>query len=534
MLTLNDLTEADLVRVALELGASEVGGPLSSAEGRLARQAAAMAAPEGRLVERVQNLIQAGADPLGDQLCRIRPGEVRRLAGAFFTPPSIVQPMVRWVMGEHPDRVVDAGCGSGRFAAAVAMHDRNVQIVAVDVDPVATLLTRGALAVLGATRPMVLQQDYTGMQLAPIAGRTAFLGNPPYVRHHELSPRAKQWITEAGERLGHRASGLSGLHAYFFVATALMARRGDVGCFVTSAEWLDVGYGSVVRHLFLNGLGGRALHVIEPKAVPFDDAMTTAVITCFERGSAATGVIGRVVEKSDDLNDLNQGSLVDVDSLSSGNRWSGILRSRLALPTAGIVPLGTIARVSRGLVTGGNGFFVMTRQQARDRGVAEWCRPAITDGKEILNSRGVIRAADISKVLLALPRDFARSEHPAVDAYLASGELAPAGQVPLSQRYICAHRRPWWYLGHQEPAPIVASYMARQPPAFALNPDGLLVVNIAHCIYPKEPMDKAEVERLAADLNAARGRFKGHGRTYQGGLEKFEPREMEALLVERR
>lgn len=530
---MDDFPEAELMRLALELGARGVGGPLSPSENHLVRRTAAMAAPERHVVDGVRSLIQAGSDPLGEELCRLRPPEVRRSAGAFFTPSSIVEPMVRWVMAENPARVVDAGCGSGRFAAAVARHDPNLPIVAVDRDPVATLLTRGTLAVLGATRPMVLQDDYTRMELLPIAGRTAFVGNPPYVRHHDLSPAAKQWIIEAGERLGHRASGLSGLHAHFFVATALMARQGDLGCFVTSAEWLDVGYGSVVRHLFLNGLGGRALHVIEPKAAPFDDAMTTAVITCFEPGAIHAGVVGTVIANSGDLNDLSQGPILDIGRLASSNRWSEALRRRSATTADGFVSLGSIARVSRGLVTGGNGFFVMTAQQAIDRGIADWCRPAITDGKEILNSVGLVRAAITRKVVLTLPRNFVRSEHPAVDVYLARGETARPGEVPLSQRYICAHRKPWWYLGHQEPAPIVASYMARQPPRFALNPDGLLVVNIAHCIYPKEAMDKRGVESLVADLNASRDRFRGHGRTYQGGLEKFEPREMEGLLVER-
>jgi hypothetical protein len=45
-----------------------------------------------------------------------------------------------------------------------------------------------------------------------------------------------------------------------------IAQPGDYGAFITVTEWLDVIYGSVLRRLLADGLGGTALHVIDPKA----------------------------------------------------------------------------------------------------------------------------------------------------------------------------------------------------------------------------------------------------------------------------
>jgi hypothetical protein len=42
--------------------------------------------------------------------------------------------------------------------------------------------------------------------------------------------------------------------------------------FITAAEWLDVNYGAVLRRLLADGLGGTAIHLIDPKAQPFVDA----------------------------------------------------------------------------------------------------------------------------------------------------------------------------------------------------------------------------------------------------------------------
>jgi hypothetical protein len=60
---------------------------------------------------------------------------------------------------------------------------------------------------------------------------------------------------------GGRASTLAGLHLHFFVRTLQLARSGDFGAFITSAEWLDVNYGDALRRLLADRLGGVALHV---------------------------------------------------------------------------------------------------------------------------------------------------------------------------------------------------------------------------------------------------------------------------------
>ena len=69
--------------------------------------------------------------------------------------------------------------------------------------------------------------------------------------------------------------------------------------------------------------------------------------------------------------------------------------------------------------------------------------------------------------------------------------------------------------------------MARRPPAFALNPDKLALLNIGHYLYPRR--SGLDLEAIVWELNRQKDRLVGHGRTYHGGLEKFEPREMGSL-----
>ena len=217
--------EFSLAALAVALGATEHGGPLSPAEDRLVREAAAGPAPVDCDVQDAAAAIRTGRDPLGDRLIAARSPAERRQLGQVFTPDAITGPMVRWTLEQAPTRVIDAGCGSGRFALEVVRRS-DAEIVAIDADPLATLLTRAGLAALGRKAGVsVVNADYTQTAIPEHDGRTAFIGNPPYVRHHDLTADAKAWARLAAGRFGARLSGLAGLHTYFFLATALHAGR---------------------------------------------------------------------------------------------------------------------------------------------------------------------------------------------------------------------------------------------------------------------------------------------------------------------
>ena len=84
-------------------------------------------------------------------------------------------------------------------------------------------------------------------------------------------------------------------------------------------------------------------------------------------------------------------------------------------------------------------------------------------------------------------------------------------------------------MGLRAAAPILATYMARRPPAFVRNDAGARHINIAHGLYPRERMSDVLLDRLADRLRAEV--TLAQGRTYAGGLVKFEPREMERIPV---
>ena len=517
-------SEGELIGLALALGAPDVPG-WSDAEAALSL-ALDPPDPPRRLVREARDLIAAGDDPLGTAFARLRSPRERRPLGATYTPPEIVAAMVEWAASAgDPERVVDPGAGSGRFAVAAARRFPKAAVIAIELDPFAAILARGHLAAAGfKRRSKVLVSDYRACPLPKVAGTTLYLGNPPYVRHHQIETAWKKWLAVTAGARGLRASQLAGLHVHFFLATAENALHGDFGTFVTSSEWLDVNYGSLVRELMLDGLGGSAIHMIEPTASPFSDAATTAVITCFQIGDQPRTLRLRRVESVDQLGKLERGRSVARTTLAANPRWTPLTRPARKIPT-GFVELGEICAVHRGAVTGSNATWVVPAEQVSlpESVVLR----SITRARELFEAGAALTRTDHLRAVIDIPPDldaFDDAERVLLERFLRAAKRRGA-----ANGYIARHRRAWWSVRLHPPAPILATYMARRPPTFVRNIAEARHINIAHGLYPREPMSANVLDALAAHLCGAQT-IEG-GRTYAGGLTKFEPREMERLPV---
>lgn len=515
-------SERELAALAVRLGARKVPS-WSAAEQALTRDLPSV--PAARLT-RVADAIRRGRDPLGDAFCALRSAEVRRQQGATYTPLQIVDAMLSWAKSYgQPARIVDAGMGSGRFLIAAGRRFRSALLVGIELDPMAALIARTQLACAGFSgRAQVLLADYRDVALPTFEGRTFFVGNPPYVRHHLIERRWKAWLVEAAARYGLEASRLAGLHAYFFIATVMRAQPGDFGAFITSAEWLDVNYGRLIRELFLGPLGGLSLNVIEPTANPFPDAATTGAVTCFEVGAQPRTIRLRRVATLKELGALEGGRQVRRERLENANRWTPLTRLARKVPE-GFVELGELCRVHRGQVTGANKVWVTGLDEP---GLPESVLfPSVTRARELFDAGEVLSDTSPLRRVIDLPIDldvFKGEERERVARFLKEAKARGA-----DLGYIAQKRKAWWAVGLREPAPILATYMARRPPAFVRNLAQARHINIAHGLYPREPMSEAVLAGLARYLS--RRITLAEGRTYAGGLTKFEPKEMERLLV---
>jgi adenine-specific DNA-methyltransferase len=494
------------------------------------RKLAAKARPvkEG-IVSTYRHQIAQGEDVLGTEFCKLRSAEKRRKTGATYTPPSIVKAMMSWAEGLNPspDRVIDPGIGSGRFISSAAKSFPGARLIGIDIDPLALLMARANSCVLGYSRRLHLQLgDYRDLELPPCQGRTLFIGNPPYVRHHDIADRWKTWFATTARRYGLKASKLSGLHIHFFLRTREIANHGDYGAFITSAEWLDVNYGSTLRSMLADGLGGSAVHVIDPKAKPFSDAFTTGAVTCFLVGERPAHLALRAVDKLEDLAPLDKGRAVEWAQVAKSHKWSIFVRDHKPIPH-GFIELGELFRAHRGQVTGANEAWIagdMARLIPK-----RFLRPTVTKGRELLSAGSELASVANLKRVVDLPivlDELTPEELKEVRKYLAW-----AKSIGAQDSYVAQQRRSWWAVELRAPAVALVTYMARRAPAFVLNTAGARHLNIAHGLYPREPIARDDLETILIYLRHYTSAV--NGRVYAGGLVKFEPKELERLRLPR-
>ncbi len=484
----------------------------------------------GREESEMIDRIRRGGDPLGDAYMSSSTQIALRAHGETYTPPDVVDRMVGSVANVgSPANVVDVGCGSGRFARACARVFPAARVVAVDASPFATLMAKAAVRASELDESVeVLLGDFTTAELPSYLsrGQTLWIGNPPYVRHHDIPEKAKRWLAGAARSLGYEASALSGLHAYFVLAVAQRCRPGDFGALIMSAEWLDTNYGGLVRSLFVDKLGITRLELFDKETRLFDGIDTTSVVASFSVPSArGKGDPAREIELVAWKGDRQTTSSISAEDLRRERRWSRLFsRGRRSSVPSGYVRLGEFARVHRGIATGANKFWVRTGDLDLDERLTV---PVVSHAREITSSKGAVLDPGRLARLIALPQDVESLRgRKARDArrVITEGE-----KLGIDKGYVASSRKCWWSIPLGDPAPILMTYMARRPPTFVANPGGIRSLNVVHGVYPMIELSEKALYGLVEYLN---GHVScGDGRTYCGGLTKFEPREAESIIV---
>lgn len=521
--TLKITTERQLVALCLALGVRS--GVLSRSEAALVSGVRELG--DRRVVEAVSKHILSGGDPLGDAFQRLRSPDNRRGAGAVYTPPHIIESMLSWATeNTNPIRIVDPGAGSGRFLTAAAKRFPGATLLGIELDPLAALMLRANLCVLGLEkRSTVFVSDFRDVDIGTVNGQTLFLGNPPYVRHHSIDSDWKDWFAAAAKTFGIRASKLAGLHIHFFLRTLQLARKGDMGVFITSSEWLDVNYGQALRRMLSDQLGGVAVHVINPTAMPFEGTATTAAITCFAVGQRPEGLRVRTVENVSELNCLSAGTTLPWSDIVSAHRWSPLFRPTRKVPS-GFIELGEVCRVHRGQVTGNNATWVADENTVLP---PQFLIPTITKARDLIQAGPALANSAPLRRVVNLPVDLDEVDD---ESFLPIVRfLKWAKTQGADQSYVAQQRRAWWAVNLKDPAPILCTYMARRSPAFVRNLCEARHINIAHGLYPREEFSQKTLDALATWLRD--NVVTEDGRTYAGGLTKFEPKELERVWIPR-
>lgn len=445
-----------------------------------------------------------------------------KVRGGYYTPPAVANFLARWV-AEAGGKVLEPSCGDGRIL-------RELVTVADDVQGV----------------ELVPEEAAKAREFGPVAEGSLFdwlganqhgkwdgvAGNPPYIRFGNWDTSHRQPALDLMSSVGLRPSKLTNAWVPFTVASALATRDGGRVGLVIPAELMQVTYAAQLREYLLTSFSEITLVTFE--RLVFDGILQEVVLFLGVKGEGPARMRTLPLREASDLVSAD----LDVPSapalLHDHEKWTkyflapkhiDLLRALRASDE--LTPLGKLASVDVGIVTGRNSFFTLSDKQVRDLGLVEHVSPLVSRGAQLSgilydgDSRTQDLATNLRTWILDAPKEL--DGHPVLAEYVASGE-----RDGVHTGFKCSIRKPWW----RTPSMWVPeAFMLRQihlAPRVTANTAGATTTDTVHRIRMLDGNDP--VALAVAFHNSATFAFtEVMGRSYGGGILELEPREAELL-----
>ncbi len=471
--------------------------------------------------------------------------ESLREKGQFWTPDWIADAMVAYVLAGGTDTIFDPAVGAGAFfrsAKSLANKtNRRIRLSGAELDPDALRQARSH----GLSADDLRHVELTDFVLRPPQGRLqAIVANPPYIRHHRLSGAVKAELRAlAVQLIGRPLDGRAGLHVYFLLrALQLLSPNGRLA-FIVPADTCEGVYAPLLWSWIARKYRLDAVVTFAPEASPFPGVDTNPVIilirnlppsdsfhwvTCMTTG---TGDLQEWI-RSGFMRTPGKNLTVCRRDLQEGLS-TGLSRAPVMEPHDGPT-LADFAAVQRGIATGANDFFFLTRQQAAALHLPEeFLLPAIGRTRDVPGdtvTAALLRQLDSQgrPTLLFCPDGRPLHEFPQpVRAYLQTGQ-----ELGLSKKTLIATRNPWYKMERRTPPPFLFSYLGRRNTRFIRNLAGVVPLTCLLCVYPHRT-DQPSVDALWQVLRHQDtvANLVLVGKSYGGGAIKVEPRALERLPI---
>lgn len=470
----------------------------------------------------------------------------QKLRGGYYTPVALARCLCQWALRDGGKRVLEPSVGDGNFLAALSEANAGaapLSVTAVELDGGELRKARSRASALPGIAVDWRHADFFATYASLPRDFDAVVGNPPFIRFQHFDPGSRDLAFRHLRQHGYSPTKLANTWAAFVQLAIELLRPGGRLAMVVPAELLQVGYAKALRQR-ITGIFEQVM-VIAFKRLVFEGIQQEVVLLLAEgRRAAPSGQAAvRTLELCDADDLCNFNGLADAMAQAPARRaqqdvkWTALFLPKAgfdcleeASQAEGVAPLGELADVDVGVVTGRNSFFVVDQEQAEAMQLGARSRPLVG------------RTSSLGSILFKR-QDFAAhcKQHPSalidlngVDDseiaeplanYIRQGEAAG-----VNQGYKCRIRRRWYDVPSIYAPDAFLFRQIHDAPLLVANEVGAVSTDTIHRVRMKREMC---VRKLAAafcnSLTFAWAEV--CGRSYGGGVLELEPREAEELPI---
>ncbi|ORX23167.1 hypothetical protein BVF91_07755 [Thermoanaerobacterium sp. PSU-2] len=469
----------------------------------------------------------------------------RRKLGQFSTPINLAREIISYGLKIHSCSeisFIDPAFGTGAFFSALLseiekMKKSIIKATGIEIDKT---VFNFATSLWGESDIKLINADFT--KIDNKGEKYNFLVcNPPYVRHQIIGNEQKSDLRKRiRNETNFDISGLAGLYCYFILLSYKWLAPGAVCGWLLPSEFMDVNYGDTIKEFLLNRVRLIRIHRYNPEESKFCDALVSSCVVWFKNEVTANDYeiefsYGGTHEKPIITKSIKKSFLMEE------RKWTRFPEKGLRIRVSTNLTLGDFFDIKRGIATGDNNFFILTKEQIQELGIdMSFFKPILPSPRylktdEVFADSLGFPMLDKQYFLLdcSMPEEEIQIKYPELYKYLKSGISTTA------KRYLCRNRNKWYFQEKREPTHFLCTYMGRSngqntlPFRFILNHSKAIVTNSYLMLYPKDDISyliQSKPDIVKSVWNALKSisaeNFESEGRIYGGGLKKIEPKEL--------
>jgi len=452
------------------------------------------------------------------------PISYRKECGQFFTPSSVAHIMAQWIMKDHPKTILDPAFGLGIFYDEIKKINshKKMKFTGYEID-------QRILGYLNfeesPTDLNIVNGDYLE---ANIATFDSIICNPPYMRFQKFLKRHNV-LPKIEEQIGRKLVGYSNIASVFLVKALKELNHNGRLAFIMPFEFFNTGYGKEIKKSLLENHLLKQIIIFSNEKDIFPDATTTVcILLCKNDGKEESVKITNIkaneeINKISDISNYYQRKIKPSD-LPHDKKWTPIilsLFSELELPN-GFVKLSLYGAFTRGIATGANDFFALTKSKIESLNIdhnnlCECITKSQQVRKAIFTEDDFCTLYNADKPVHCL--DVKDHEKHEIRNYIKQGEI-----LKYHQRYLTKKRNPWYKIEYRKPAPIMFGVFSRGRLKVIRNLTTAINFTCFHSFYPNM-FGEQLINNLFVYLLSDIGQeiIKTNKRSYGDDLDKFEP-----------